>query len=45
MAKFDSDWIPQSAMTIFAHPDDMEFSCGGTLAKWAQAGCEITVVL
>ncbi len=45
MAKFDSDWVPQSAMTIFAHPDDMEFSCGGTLAKWAQAGCEITVVL
>ena len=45
MAKFDSDWVPQSAMTIFAHPDDMEFSCGATLAKWARAGCEITVVL
>src|SRR5512136_527807 len=45
MAKFDSDWIPSSAMTIFAHPDDMEFSCGATLAKWAKAGCEITVVL
>jgi LmbE family N-acetylglucosaminyl deacetylase len=45
MAKFDSDWIPQSAMTIFAHPDDMEFSCGATLAKWATAGCDITVVL
>ncbi|HET7377481.1 MAG TPA: PIG-L deacetylase family protein, partial [Anaerolineae bacterium] len=24
---------------------DMEFSCGATLAKWAAAGCEITVVL
>jgi LmbE family N-acetylglucosaminyl deacetylase len=45
MAKFDSDWIPKSAMTIFAHPDDMEFSCGATLAKWAKAGCKITVVL
>ncbi len=45
MAKFDSEWVPQSAMTIFAHPDDMEFSCGGTLAKWSKAGCEITVVL
>ena len=45
MAKFDSDWIPSSAMTIFAHPDDMEFSCGATLAKWAKAGCDITVVL
>ena len=45
MTKFDSNWVPQSAMTIFAHPDDMEFSCGATLAKWAKAGCEITVVL
>jgi len=45
MAKFDSDWIPPLAMTIFAHPDDMEFSCSGTLAKWAKAGCEITAVL
>src|SRR5512143_835532 len=45
MAKFDSNWIPKKAMTIFAHPDDMEFSCGATLAKWAAAGCEITVVL
>ncbi len=45
MAKFDSDWIPASAMSIFAHPDDMEFSCGATLAKWAKAGCEISVVL
>ena len=45
MAKFDNEWIPPSAMAIFAHPDDMEFSCGGTLAKWAQAGCEIAVVV
>ena len=45
MSKFDSNWVPKTALTIFAHPDDMEFSCGGTLAKWAKAGCEITVVL
>lgn len=45
MAKFDSGWVPSSAMTIFAHPDDMEFSCGATVAKWARAGCEITTVL
>src|SRR5512136_775904 len=32
-------------MTIFAHPDDSEFTIGGTLAKWAAAGCEITMVL
>jgi LmbE family N-acetylglucosaminyl deacetylase len=45
MAKFDSEWVPKSAMTIFAHPDDTEFSCSGTVAKWARAGCEITYVL
>lgn len=45
MAKFDSDWVPNTAMTIFAHPDDAEFSCSATVAKWAKAGCEITYVL
>jgi len=45
MAKFDSDWVPNTAMTIFAHPDDAEFSCSATVAKWARAGCEITYVL
>ena len=24
-----------------AHPDDMEFGCGATLAKWAAGGCRI----
>ncbi|MDZ7733118.1 MAG: PIG-L family deacetylase [Acidimicrobiia bacterium] len=24
-----------------AHPDDVEFRCGGTLAKWAAAGTEV----
>jgi LmbE family N-acetylglucosaminyl deacetylase len=35
---------PRSLMTIQAHPDDQEFTVAGTLAKWARAGCEITVV-
>ncbi len=30
---------PTVALAIGAHPDDIEFGCGGTLAKWAQAGC------
>ncbi len=38
------EYIPKSAMSIHAHPDDQEFSIGGTLAKWAKAGCEITSV-
>ncbi len=45
MAKFDSEWVPKSAMAIFAHPDDIEFSCSGTVAKWVKAGCEVTYVL
>jgi LmbE family N-acetylglucosaminyl deacetylase len=38
-------YIPQSAMAIVAHPDDIEFSCAGTLARWAQAGCRTSYVL
>jgi LmbE family N-acetylglucosaminyl deacetylase len=30
---------PSSALAIGAHPDDIEFQCGATLAKWAGAGC------
>jgi len=33
--------IPGRALAVAAHPDDVEFGCGGTLAKWAAAGCEI----
>lgn len=37
--------IPDSAMGIFAHPDDAEFTVAGTIARWAQAGCRIVYVL
>jgi LmbE family N-acetylglucosaminyl deacetylase len=36
--------VPKRAMSIHAHPDDQEFTVGGTLAKWARAGCEIVTV-
>jgi LmbE family N-acetylglucosaminyl deacetylase len=26
---------------VAAHPDDVEFGCGGTLAKWAAQGCVV----
>jgi LmbE family N-acetylglucosaminyl deacetylase len=29
---------PARALAIAAHPDDIEFGCGATLAKWAAAG-------
>jgi len=32
-------------MAIYAHPDDIEFTVAGTVAKWARAGCEVTFVL
>src|SRR4030042_5596197 len=38
-------YIPESAMAIVAHPDDIEYSCAGTLARWAKAGAHITYVL
>jgi LmbE family N-acetylglucosaminyl deacetylase len=33
--------VPNRALAVGAHPDDVEFGCGGTLAKWATSGCEI----
>jgi LmbE family N-acetylglucosaminyl deacetylase len=38
-------YIPKSAMVIVAHPDDIEFSCAGTTARWARAGTRISYVL
>ncbi len=33
--------VPATALAIGAHPDDVEFGCGATLAKWAAAGCVV----
>jgi LmbE family N-acetylglucosaminyl deacetylase len=33
--------LPTSVLAIGAHPDDIEFGCGATLAKWASAGATI----
>lgn len=38
-------YIPESAMAIVAHPDDIEFGCSGTLARWAKAGTRVSYVL
>ena len=32
---------PASVLAIGAHPDDVEFGCGATLAKWAADGCVV----
>lgn len=36
-----STTTPERVLMIQAHPDDAEFSIGGTMAKWAAAGAEI----
>jgi LmbE family N-acetylglucosaminyl deacetylase len=37
--------VPSRALAIYAHPDDPDVSCGGTLAAWAKAGCVVEVLL
>ena len=32
---------PSRALAIGAHPDDIEFGCGATLARWAAAGTDV----
>ena len=39
------DDVPARALAVYAHPDDPEIACGGTLARWAAAGCEVQVMV
>lgn len=36
---------PARVLAISAHPDDSELQAGGTLAKWAADGCEVSIVV
>jgi LmbE family N-acetylglucosaminyl deacetylase len=36
---------PARALAIGAHPDDVEFGCGATLARWAAAGAAVTLLV
>jgi LmbE family N-acetylglucosaminyl deacetylase len=38
-------YVPKTAMVIVAHPDDIEFGCAGTVARWVKDGAEVTYVL
>lgn len=38
-------YVPESAMAVVAHPDDIDFGCAGTFARWAQHGCRLSYVL
>jgi LmbE family N-acetylglucosaminyl deacetylase len=42
MTDFSTDLpTPERALAICAHPDDVEFGAGATLAKWSSAGCVV----
>ena len=37
--------VPERALAVFAHPDDPEVGCGGTIARWTSRGCEVHLVI
>ena len=37
--------VPARALAVGAHPDDIEFGAGATLARWATLGCEVSFVV
>lgn len=39
------DEIPKRVLAVYAHPDDPEISAGGTLARWADGGAEVHIVV
>lgn len=40
-----SSYVPERAMVIVAHPDDIEFGSAGTVAAWVKGGAEVCYVL
>jgi LmbE family N-acetylglucosaminyl deacetylase len=38
-------WTPASALVVAAHPDDIEFACSGTVARWVSEGAQVTYAL
>ncbi len=39
------DEVPARVLAIGAHPDDVEFGCGATLARWASQGCRLELLV
>ena len=37
--------LPRRVLAVGAHPDDIEFGCGATLAKWARAGTHVELLV
>jgi LmbE family N-acetylglucosaminyl deacetylase len=36
---------PEVALAVYAHPDDADVACGGTLARWSRAGSAVHLVV
>ncbi|NNC91795.1 MAG: PIG-L family deacetylase [Acidimicrobiia bacterium] len=43
--RFEPLPTPARALAIGAHPDDIEFGAGGTVADWARAGCHVVMAV
>ena len=41
----EKEFLPKTALSIHAHPDDQEFTVAGTLARWAQLGCKVISII
>jgi len=39
------DETPGVVVAVYAHPDDADVGCGGTLARWAKAGSAVHLVV
>ncbi len=39
------DEVPRRVLAVGAHPDDVEFGCGATLARWAAHGCHLDLLV
>jgi LmbE family N-acetylglucosaminyl deacetylase len=39
------DETPGVVLAVYAHPDDADVACGGTLARWAKAGAAVHLVV
>jgi len=37
--------VPEGVLAVYAHPDDAEVACGGTLASWAAGGAAVHLVI
>lgn len=37
--------LPATVLAFYAHPDDADVSCGGTLARWSELGSSVILVV